>query len=85
MVERLLPLDDAAIAEACRRWSATPMDGDAMNRIEARQVWALRLALPEETRSRFDRLPIGVQVQLAEIYIEVWAGGRSEALGERGA
>jgi hypothetical protein len=85
VVERLLPLDDAEIAEACRRWSATPTDGDAMNRIEARQVWALRLALPEEARSRFDRLPIGVQVQLAEIYIEVWAGGRSDALGERGA
>jgi hypothetical protein len=41
--------------------------------------------LPEETRSRFDRLPIVVQVQLAEIYIEVWAGVRTEALGERGA
>ena len=85
VVERLLPLDDAEIAEACRRWSATPMDGDAMNRVQARQVWALRLALPEGARSRFDALPIGVQAQLAEIYAEVWSAGTSDARSERGA
>ena len=49
------------------------MDGDAMNRVQARQVWALRLALPEEARSRFDALPISTQAQLAEIYAEVWS------------
>jgi hypothetical protein len=85
VVERLLPLDDAEIAQACRRWSATPIDGDAMDRIQARQVWALRLALPQGARARFDGLPIGVQTQLAEIYAEVWSGGTSEARGERGA
>ena len=85
MVERLLPLDDAEIAQACRRWSATPMDGDAMNRIQARQVWSLRLALPEGARPRFDALPIGVQAQLAELYAEVWSGETSDARGERGA
>jgi hypothetical protein len=85
VVERLLPLDDAEIAQACRRWSAVPMDGDALNRIQARQAWSLRLALPEEARPRFDALPIGVQAQLAELYAEVWSGERSDARGERGA
>jgi hypothetical protein len=85
VVERLLPLDDAEIAEACRRWSAAPMDGDAMNRARARQVWALRLVLPEAPRSRFDALPIGVQAQLAELYAEVWSAGTAVAREERGA
>ncbi len=85
VVEHLLPLDDVEIAEACRRWSATPMDGDSMNRVQARQVWALRLDLSDEARSRFDALPIGVQAQLAEIYAEVWSARISAARGERGA
>jgi hypothetical protein len=85
VVERLLPLDDAEIAQACRAWSATPMDGDAMDRIQARQVWSLRLALPEGDRSRFDALPVGVQAQLAEIYAEIWSGATTNARGERGA
>jgi hypothetical protein len=85
VVERLLPLDDVEIAEACRRWSATPMDGEVLNRVQAHQVWALRLALPEEARPRFDALPIGVQTQLAELYAEVWSAGTPDARGERGA
>jgi hypothetical protein len=85
IVERLLPLDDPGLEEACRHWSATPMDGDAMNRVQARQVWALRLALPEEARSRFDALPISTQAQLAEIYAEVWSTGTANVRGERGA
>src|SRR5215207_9371502 len=63
VVERLLTLADDEIGEACRRWSATPMNGDAMSRLQARQVWALRLAMPEAARSRFDALPIAVQAQ----------------------
>jgi hypothetical protein len=85
VVERLLSLDDSEIAEACRRWSATPIDGDAMNRPQARQVWALRLALPERARPRFDALPIGVQAQLAEIYTEVWSDGLADVRSERRA
>jgi hypothetical protein len=85
VVAHLLPLNDAGIAEACRRWSATPIVGDALNRAQAHQVWALRLALPEGARSRFDTLPIGAQAQLAEIYAEVWSAGTSVARGERGA
>jgi hypothetical protein len=85
VVERILSLDNAEIAEACRRWSATPMDGDALNRVQARQVWALRLALPEAARSRFDTLAIGAQAQLAEVYAEVWSSGTDAVRGERGA
>jgi hypothetical protein len=85
VVERLLPLDAVEIAEACRRWSATAMDGDAMNRVQAHRVWALRLAVPEKARPRFDALPIGLQVQLAEMYAEVWSAATPDARGERGA
>jgi hypothetical protein len=85
VVERILSLDDGEIAEACRRWSATPMDGDAMNRLQAQQVWALRLAMPERARTRFDGLPIAAQVQLAEIYTEVWSAGTADVRRERRA
>jgi len=85
VVERLLTLADGEIGEACRRWSATPMNGDAMSRPQARQVWALRLAMPEAARSRFDALPIAVQAQLAEIYTEVWSAGTADVRSERRA
>ena len=85
VIASLLPLDDAGIAEACRRWSATPFDSDAISRIQAQQVWALRLKLPEVPRTRFDALPLGVQAQLAELYAEIWSGAAPEARGERGA
>ena len=85
IVARLLPLDDVEVAEACRRWSATPIDGDAMNRLQARQVWALRLAIPERERIRFDALPTGVQAQLAEIYSEVWSARTGDGRSERRA
>jgi len=85
VLERLLSLDDGEIAETCRRWSATPIEGDVMNRLQARQIWALRLALPERGRSRFDALPISVQIQLAEIYTEVWSAGIADVRSERRA
>ena len=85
VVERLLPLDDVEITEACRQWSATPIAGDTLDRDQARQVWALRLALPEAVRPRFDALPVVAQVQLAELYAEVWSAGTADARGQRGA
>ena len=87
MLARLIAKNgyDVEIAEACRRWSATPIDGDAMNRLQAQQVWALRLAIPERERIRFDALAIGVQAQLAEIYAEVWSAGPGDARRERRA
>jgi hypothetical protein len=85
IVESLLPLDDVEIAAACRRWSALPIVEDALTRGQAKQVWALRLGLPETERTRFDALPIGVQAQLAELRAEVWSVTSSESRGERGA
>jgi hypothetical protein len=85
VVERLLSLDEGEIAEACRRWSATPFAGDALNRLQARQVWALRLAIPKRARARFDALPIDLQAQLAEIYTEVWSVGIADVRSERRA
>jgi hypothetical protein len=85
VLERLLSLDDGEIAEACRRWSATPIAGDALNRLQARQVWALRLTMPERARPRFDALPMDVQAQLAEIYAEVWSAGLADMRSERRA
>jgi hypothetical protein len=61
------------------------MDGDAVSRNQARQVWELRLALPEQARSRFDALSLGVQAQLAELYAAVWSDDASGSSGERGA
>jgi hypothetical protein len=85
IVENLLPLDDAQIEETCRRWSATPVDRNALNRVQAKQVWALRIGLPSSSRSRFDALPLNVQAQLAEIYADVWSATSTEDRGERGA
>ena len=85
IVEHILPLDDAQIEETCRRWSATPVGRDAFNRVQAKQVWALRLALPSSSRSRFDALPFTVQAQLSELYADVWSATSSEDQGVRGA
>ncbi len=85
IVENLLPFDDAQIEETCRRWSATPIVSDAFNRVQAKQVWALRIGLPPSSQSRFDALPLNVQAQLAEIYAEVWSATPAAVRGERGA
>ena len=69
----LLEREPEAIAELCRWWSATPVTGDALTRDEAHRVWGLRLALRAPARDRFDRLPVAIQTQLAELYAEVWS------------
>jgi hypothetical protein len=76
----LLPLADDALADACERWSASPVCADSLNRAQARQVWVLRSVLPEESKDRFDRLRMGVQAQLAELYAEVWSHDPGEAI-----
>ena len=85
IVARLLPLDEVEIAEACRRWSSTPVNHDDLDRSQAKQVWALRLCLPESARTRFDALPHSLQAQLAELYAEVWSVTSPDSRGERGA
>ena len=85
IVEALLPLDDAAVAAACRRWSASAVAGDALTREQAHRVWALRLRLPEASRSRFDALPPATQAQLGELLDQVWEASAQADSGERRA
>jgi hypothetical protein len=73
VVDHMLPLEETALAAACRRWSATPADVEDLTREQAKQVWALRLALPAEDRARFDLISPQVQAQLAELYVEIWS------------
>jgi hypothetical protein len=73
VVDRLLPLDDRAIAAMCQRWSATQMESETFTRDQAIQVWAMRLALPAAARDRYDALAPQIQAQLAELYAEVWS------------
>ncbi len=79
IVEKLLPLEPAAIEEACRQWSAPAMTSDALTRDEARRVWRLRLALPLAAQDRFDSLPVSIQGQLAELHAEVLTNAETVA------
>jgi hypothetical protein len=72
-------LDADALSELCRVWSVPRSDADAFTRDEARRAWNLRLRLSSEGRQRFDALPVPVQLQLSELYYEVFeprAAGR---------
>jgi hypothetical protein len=73
VVEQMLPLDEAALATACRRWSATATVGETWTRDQAKQVWSLRLALPADARARFDLLSPQLQAQLAELFVDIWS------------
>jgi hypothetical protein len=73
VVDHMLPLEERALMAACRRWSATPVEGDNLSREQARQVWSLRLALPPDARPRYDLLSPQTQSQLAELYVEIWS------------
>jgi hypothetical protein len=84
IVEKLLPLESGAIADVCRRWSAAPIDGEALTREQARQTWALRVLLPDADRDRFDDLPLTVQAQLADLHRHVWSGRRHPGRNESG-
>jgi hypothetical protein len=85
IADRLLPFDDADIADLCRRWSAAPIGGDVLTREQAMQTWALRVSLAGEARDRFDRLPLGVQGQLGELYRHVWVDDNPQRRPEMGA
>ena len=85
IAERLLLMDDEEIAEACRRWSASRIEGDVLSREQARQTWALRVLLAEPTRARFDGVPLVVQAQLADLYTHVWSETGALGRAESGA
>ncbi len=71
VVERLLPLDDAALDRECRGWSVARRDQEMPERAQAQQVWHLRTQLDPTSQLRFDELAPAARVQLAELYLEV--------------
>ncbi|MGH2561239.1 MAG: hypothetical protein ACRDJH_19390 [Thermomicrobiales bacterium] len=73
--QHFLPLDDDALAEACRVWSASPPSTDAFTRDEARLVWSLRLRLSPAAQSQFDAHSPTTRRQLAELYHDLFAPG----------
>lgn len=85
IVTRILPLDVEEIITTCRRWSASSYTGIDLSREQAHQVWALRLALPGDSRDHFDDLPLPVQAQLAELYLDVWSISADEPAARRQA
>lgn len=71
--ERFLPLDDAALAEAARAWSAPRPAIDALSRADARRVWALRQRLSPVGRAALDGHTAPALAQLADLYFGVLA------------
>jgi hypothetical protein len=72
VVERLLPLDDAALERECRGWSVPRRELDMLERSQAQQVWILRTRLDAASQQRFDELAPIVRLQLAELYLDVF-------------
>jgi hypothetical protein len=66
-------LEDEALSELCRVWSAERRETDAFQREEARRAWELRTRLSPMAQERFDALPVAVRLQLTTLYHEVIA------------
>jgi hypothetical protein len=81
--ERLLPLEDAALAAACREWSVERRVVERPEREEARRAWALRLRLSPTGQAAFDAHGLPARLQVSELYHEVLAPGVEEWRGER--
>jgi hypothetical protein len=77
-VEHLLRQETDEVTRICTEWSVPAHQDDAFSRGDARSAWAFRLTLPEESRRRFDALPVPVRRQLTTLYTEVlaWPSGR---------
>jgi energy-converting hydrogenase Eha subunit A len=78
VLENLLPLDVDDLRRTCLQWGATPVCDAPLTRKQAARVWALRRALPDGEKGRFDLLPLALQCQLAELHAEIWS---SHAVG----
>jgi hypothetical protein len=77
VVERLLPLDDAALDRECRGWSVPRRELELLERSQAQQVWLLRTRLDPASQQRFDELAPAVRLQLAELYLDVFQASGS--------
>lgn len=69
----LLPLDDEALTEAARVWSAAPSVSDRFDRAQARRAWALRLRLSAAAQAAFDAHSVTARLQMVELYHDVLA------------
>lgn len=72
VVERLLPLDDAAIDRECRIWSVPRAELETLERAQAHRVWSVRTQLDPVSQERFDVLSAPARLQLAELYLDVF-------------
>ena len=72
-LSELLALGPEGCGDRCRLWSAEARPIDRFDRDTARRAWAVRTRLGADDRQRFDALPVAVQAQLAELYVEVLA------------
>ena len=70
-LSELLALGPVSCGERCRIWSAEARPIDRFDRDTARRAWMVRTRLRADDRQRFDALPVAVQAQLAELYVEV--------------
>ena len=70
---RLAALPDAELSEECRVWSVAARDIDAFTRAEARRVWSFRTRLTPAGQEAFDIRPVGLRLQLTELYFDVMA------------
>jgi hypothetical protein len=77
VVERLLPLDDAALDRDCRGWSVPRRELELLDRAQAHQVWSLRTRLDPVSQQRFDELAPAARLQMAELYLEVFRASDS--------
>ena len=58
IADRLLPLEGAEVADICRRWSATPIEGDALTREQALRgmtIWAARSNFEEHEKGSLEK------------------------------
>jgi hypothetical protein len=72
VVERLLPLDAAAIDRECRGWSVPRRELALLDRVQAQQIWSVRTRLDPASQQRFDALEPAARLQVAELYLEVF-------------
>ncbi len=77
VVERLLPLDSAAIDRDCRGWSVPRRELALLDRAQAQQVWSVRTRLDPASQQRFDELEPAARLQVAELYFEVFRASDS--------
>lgn len=81
ILDVILPLDAAEMQQLALDWGATVDIRPPLTRLQATRVWRLRRDLPVKDQPRWDRLPLGLQAQIAELYAEVWsesAAGESD-------